>query len=209
MLPTHDLSHIAEAVDLLIAQFKEKPVIEGVLSSWVAQVQDLEDALWQILESRNMSGEGDQLDNLGALVGESRDGRTDEFYRPAIAIRILTNKSNGSPDEILAIAAAVAKVDGIPEEFIPGYIQYQEYPNAAFRITTLLSSAGNRALVAAVRKAKSAGVRFDFVGNGTPGMGTTGLLITYDHTDPYIATGLGFAHTSGTPDNASSNVESY
>ena len=205
MLPTKNSSHGVESLALRIEQFKDSPNLQALLISWVSPVQDLEDVLWDIILSRTLAGVGDQLDNLGALVGEARDGRADEFYRPAISVRILTNQSNGSPEELMRIAQAVATIDGVPTELVKDFVQYQEFQPARFRVSSLLSTEGNRALFAAIQRAKPAGVAFDFVGNGS----FPEDAITYDHTAAFVPAGLGFAHTSVLPDNVPNNVQSY
>jgi len=63
---------------------------------------------------------GDALDDVGAIVGEPRKGRTDDPYRIAIKSRIRLNNSNGEPDAV--IEAAELTTDG-------GVFEYREdYP---------------------------------------------------------------------------------
>lgn len=44
---------------------------------------------------------GKQLDGVGHIVGEARQGREDELYREAIKFRIFVNTSNATPDDLI------------------------------------------------------------------------------------------------------------
>ena len=70
--------------------------------------------------------EGQQLDNLGEIVGETRQGRSDEDYLIAIRAKIKLNISSGTIEDVLAVAALVE--DGFT------YVTEELFP-AAFEIT--------------------------------------------------------------------------
>jgi len=94
--------HIDEALTWFIERFKNKPIIAAWLSSYVEQIQLLENAAWDVYYCRFLDyAEGSQLDYLGARVGESRKNRSDSDYRYAIRRRIAINKISGTPEEIL------------------------------------------------------------------------------------------------------------
>ena len=96
--------HCADGLALLLQQFKDKPRLAAVLCALLTPIQELEDAAWQLLTERDLdSAVGVQLDVLGRLVDEPRDGRADDQYRPFIRARILINRSNGLPEEVLTI----------------------------------------------------------------------------------------------------------
>ena len=208
MLPTKILNHELGAVALLTDQFQQSN-IQGILRSWAIQFQDLEDVFWQVLESRNLAGEGVQLDQLGALVGEPRNGRSDAQYKLAIPLRILINASDGSTEALIEILIRVMTTQGFPEEEAKDYLEYSEqYPGRFRVVATGLQEIVNRAIVAAMVQAKPAGVAFDFQGNPFP-IFESGTLITYDHTTPFIDEGLGYANTGLLPDNAAIHVETH
>lgn len=48
-----------------------------------------------------------QLDAIGKLVGQPRDGATDSVYQQYLAARVLANRSGGTPEELIAVANAV------------------------------------------------------------------------------------------------------
>lgn len=105
MLPEKVTTHEAEAKALLISQFRGRPVIEGLLSSWIAPLQELENVLWDVIDKRVLETAVDaQLDALGKLVGEERLGRPNDPYRAAIKVRIKVNRSKGRSEDVLQVA---------------------------------------------------------------------------------------------------------
>lgn len=92
-----------------------KPLVLGLLRSWLDEVQEIEDALHAMLTGII----GRQPDVVGRIVGQPRDGRTDEMYWLWIRARIRANRSSGRTSEIIAIAQTL----GVPalryEEFYP------------------------------------------------------------------------------------------
>lgn len=96
--------HEGEALDRLPHQFKEKPNIEAFIRAFIGEIQSIEDAVEQILKFRWVdTAVGYQLDGLGKIVGESRNGRNDDAYRLAIKLRIAINTCEGTPEEVIAI----------------------------------------------------------------------------------------------------------
>ncbi len=150
--------HVAEALENLLEQFKGKPTLAKVLTTYVDQIQDLENTAFGVYFGRMLSNaEGEQLDGLGDIVGEPRDGKTDAEYRIAIAVRILINKSGATPEDVIAIVDAAT--EGAFE------IKYREYDPAAFiielvgPIDPVTFTAQTAALIAGyLRDGKPAGV---------------------------------------------------
>jgi hypothetical protein len=88
--------HLATGLRRLLEQYKDKLQFEALLSSYLKEVQVLENAIWEVYLGRLYPfAEGVQLDMLGKLIGEKRDGRTDTIYRKWIAIRVRINRSVG------------------------------------------------------------------------------------------------------------------
>lgn len=95
---------ISLGLNRLLEQFKDKPNIEAVLTSYLQQINDLEDTYESLLNERSIfTAVGVQLDLLGALVNEARLGRSDSVYRLAILTRIGINNSEGTPNQILSL----------------------------------------------------------------------------------------------------------
>jgi len=103
-------THIAEALANLVEQFKGQPTIAATLTAFVQQVQELEGALFELLEERGIdTAIGAQLDTLGDIVGEPRLGRGDDNYRVAIRGRILVNLSEGTPVDLIGLLVVLSE----------------------------------------------------------------------------------------------------
>lgn len=94
-----------DGVQKLIAQFRDKKRIRGVLQSWLERCDNIESALWDLFINRVLEvAEGVNLDTLGAIVGQPRSNLVDDDqYRVFIKARIKVNVSNGRPEELLQI----------------------------------------------------------------------------------------------------------
>jgi len=101
---TEKTTHVSEAQSHLIEQFKSKTRILAVVESFVEQVQEIEAVLFDLMEERWIDAAvGVQLDGLGDIVGEPRNGRGDDDYRLAIKARVQINLSSGEPERIIHI----------------------------------------------------------------------------------------------------------
>lgn len=95
-------NHVSEAIDNLIAKFKDLPNFQAVITAFVNQVQELEVALNDLITERTLdTAIGEQLDGIGEILGEDRQGRSDVDYRTALRARILLNVGSGTPEEII------------------------------------------------------------------------------------------------------------
>ena len=76
--------------------------LQNYIIPFAQQWQDLEDALQDFYNCRDIDGvTGVLLDIAGEMVGESRNGRSDEDYRAAIKLKIILNVSNGEPETLV------------------------------------------------------------------------------------------------------------
>lgn len=83
--------------------------VQQLLSVYVDESQELEDVYWDIFNSRILdTAIGDQLDNLGKIVGEPRNARADVDYRAAIRIRIRVNRSQGKAIDVIDVCTLSA-----------------------------------------------------------------------------------------------------
>lgn len=157
-------SHAALAVARLPSQFQNSPNLKKLVAILANRFQGPEDALWQIREQRKLSNAiGQQLDNIGQIVGLPRTGAPDTLYRLLLAVQIVLNRSKGAPADILKPFGLVFPA-GTVIRFIP------EYP-AAFRLYVggtlpdgFTSAIGERI----VETAKAAGVRCVFQWDNAP-----------------------------------------
>ena len=108
MIPRTD--HADAGLALLATQYKQQVGFEGLLGAYLAQVQEIEDVLFDVLAILTYQDAqvGEQLDLLGRLVGQPREGRTDVAYLPWIRARVIANRSSGLSDELLTVAQLVA-----------------------------------------------------------------------------------------------------
>lgn len=111
MIPVVDNAHISEAQARLLSVFK-KPKILALTGAMADSAQKLEDVIWQVINLRNIDdGFGNQLDVIGRLVGEPRNGKTDTQYKPFLRIRIAADKCQGTIPEVLNIVNMVSLAD--------------------------------------------------------------------------------------------------
>jgi hypothetical protein len=116
-------AHVSAGLKLLVEQFRGKPVIEALLSSYLSRVQELEDELWIVLWGWVLgNATARQLDDLGAIVGELREGRDDTEYEAAIRVRIRINRSKGRTIDVIDVAALLLEVFSFIE---PGMLDWQ------------------------------------------------------------------------------------
>jgi len=107
-------THADDAAGRLTSQYADAEKLQGLVSLWGERIQGIEDAAWSVLTDRWLDvAEGQQLDELGELVGEPRLGRTDETYREAINVRITINQSGGEPERIIEFLVRIAGADNV------------------------------------------------------------------------------------------------
>jgi len=148
----HSPDHADRMVNRLI-EFFRKPRNSAWLRYVVGpQIQAIEDVLWALYLAYDIDvAVGEQLDKLGAIVGELRNDRNDAAYRVAVKTRLLVNQSEGSPEELLTI------VDTADPTLTVSIREY--YPAALlWRWSGTFSAISARDLFTLVKQAKPAGV---------------------------------------------------
>lgn len=100
------INHVEQSLDRLLYQYKGKPKIEGLLTSFVKQIQDIEDASFPLMSDRSVETSiGKQLDHVGDIVGIGRiAGQSDEEFREAIKTQIIQNMNEGTAEQVIAAA---------------------------------------------------------------------------------------------------------
>lgn len=95
-------NHREQAIDRFTSQYFEAEKLRNLTGAFVDRYQGLEDAVQQLLRERWVDDAvGQQLDELGKIVGEPRLNRRDEVYRPAIKLRIFLNRAGGEPESLI------------------------------------------------------------------------------------------------------------
>jgi len=112
---------VTQGLNRLISQYSAKTRIRAYLASFLSQVQDVEDALLQVLSIIQDLGSqvGAQLDLIGRLVGQKRNGLSDADYLSWIRAKILVNRSAGRPDDVLRVLALTVPNVRTNLEFFP------------------------------------------------------------------------------------------
>lgn len=102
--------HVSDGVALLIDALRKQPLFAALVSTYLKQIQSLEDALWETVARQGLEdvtgdgfAEGTFLDALGVVVGEPRQNRSDADYIPALKAKIKANNSDGQVETLLAI----------------------------------------------------------------------------------------------------------
>ncbi len=153
---TEVLNHAQQAKDNLLQQFKGKANIEGFIDAVIVQIQELEVALVDLDTERRLSTAiGTQLDNLGTIIKRLRGALGDENYRAVLRARIRANRSEGLPEDILAVARLL--VDDV------NTLEYLEFFPASFllRVNDALTI-GTAAMIAELSVARAGGVGGSF-----------------------------------------------
>jgi hypothetical protein len=161
MIPIPDEAHATEAAALLTSMFAKRRIIVGLLTAHSNRVQEIEDALWTAINGRNLSGTGWTLDILGQLVGELRQGRSDNAYQAALQLRILINRSFSVFPDVLKIIDTAAQ--GEPWNFLDAF-------PAGFRIEFGGDVDHLDALVEAMTSASPLGVGVSVVWTPSPSL---------------------------------------
>lgn len=130
---------------------------EKLVAALATPAQALEDALWQLLVQRTVdTAIGVQLDVIGRVVGQSRDGLGDDSYRRYIRARISVNRSRGTLGDLLGVAKLVLLgVTGARFE-----VETQTIATVVVRVPDIaLADSIRDTLLYFLRLAKVAGVR--------------------------------------------------
>lgn len=152
---SHNLEHKAQGLARLIAQYIGKPRLENLLCVYLNQIQDAEDALWELATERFVdTAVGAQLDVLGVIVGQERQGLSDDDYRALIRARIKANNSEGTSNDIRGVV--VAALNDPPA----GTVKVEELTIASFEVRLFAEvSFDEHILNGLLQDARAAGVR--------------------------------------------------
>jgi len=148
---THETAHTAGGVALLPHKLRSFEDVVALLSPALDQVQEVEDALWDVLGATLADATGHALDQLGELLVWPRGSLADEDYRTVLLQVVKCNRSAGTGDELLAVVAALMGATGFTlEEFFPAAVLVS--PEAA-------PSLGTATLHALLKRARSSAVK--------------------------------------------------
>lgn len=128
---THILDHAVRALALLPSEFDQAVQLRALITAFAEVAQVIEDDAWACIEDRMLdTAEGAQLDQYGRVLGQPRDGLSDDDFRALLGIRILANRSNGQADIILRVVAGLLD----PERLTNG-VEYTRHGTAEYRVS--------------------------------------------------------------------------
>lgn len=147
--------HVASALGRLFEQDKGKPTIVALVTAYVTPIQALESALWQLLTQRQVdTAIGAQLDALGKLVNQPRNGSIDTDYSRYIRARISTNNSKGRFEDLITIARLV-----LNDTTLQIVISQEGAATIRMRIVGVITDSTAAILVSFMAAAVAAGIR--------------------------------------------------
>lgn len=107
--PVQATDHETRGPARLLEQFRRSGNLRAILQSYLRQIQNLEDAAWEVIAARNLQvGTGVVLDNLGRVVGRGRGDLDDTNFRRALRCQIRINRSFGKPKDFTDVAGLAA-----------------------------------------------------------------------------------------------------
>jgi hypothetical protein len=146
-----DSKHVQEGLARFTFRLRESEKLLAFTECLIQPFQDIENALQNLYEVQSDvdMAQGRYLDDLGYLVGQAREGRTDEVYRLWIKARILVNKSTGTPDDFFKVlrileATSVLEYTCYVAEFRFRAFGIVSTPDELFKIMTLMKGSGIR-----------------------------------------------------------------
>lgn len=143
--------HTEQALELLIEQYRGLPRLSGLIAAITNRIQELEDANWDVLNKRLLDytdrngnpahAVAAQLDAVGRLVGQPRNGQDDATYLLYVRARIFLNKSRGRRGQIIQLIQLIEPALFTYDEFYPCtvLIQFMNGPSASPLVLTELA----------------------------------------------------------------------
>ncbi len=118
-------SKIADHVDLAVDRLTDESKTDNrvaFISALVRPLQDIEDAAYQLLTERGIyDAIGQQLDDLGEIVKEPRNGLSDDDYRIRLFARVAANNSEGLLSDFIKVARLIFNDDTLTARIEPQY----------------------------------------------------------------------------------------
>lgn len=154
--------HLAEAIISLAPPWWGKPRIAALLASYIDRLQEVEDAIWEIITIRELpTADLPRLKILGAIIGQPRLLFTTEMYRKVLQARALANVSQGRASDIISVLEVLVG---------PGEYILTEAGNATLLLTVLIAVDAEQlaALVQVLPDVRAAGVGFQVLFSETP-----------------------------------------
>jgi hypothetical protein len=148
--------HVRRAILNLPPVYWGKPRIASCLRALVEEVQELEDAVWDVLTLRSIeTATGARLQALGRLVGEPDLGYDQETYRVLIRVRIVINRSRGAASNFTSVGSIITTGKTTVEDTDPAtaYVEIEQ--------GSLVNAIDIGAILKILRETRAGGVALD------------------------------------------------
>jgi len=157
MTITKITDHFERAKEHLIEQDKNKQNIEKYIKVLSAEIQELENVFFDVLEKRRLDQAQDaQLDGVGDILNVQRGGLADDEYKSLIYTKIAEYNSECTIEDVNSIFSNLVRADSIRlTEYYPATIQL-----TAINSDPLILESG---IKNAVLAAKAAAVKLDSI----------------------------------------------
>lgn len=166
--------HVARAIASLLPDFRDGAKLQALLTAIVEEVQEIEDVVDELVRLRFLTTAiGAQLDQYGVLLNQARNGLLDDEFRAILLVRVLANRSPGTPDTITAIASAALFASDNP-------VVYQQNEPASYRLEVSPARLGVE-----INTAANA-ANIDNEADDTTGWATTNATISSDPVNPFL-----------------------
>lgn len=114
MIVTKITTHVPDALNRLLEQYKGKPKIQAIITSLVKGIQDLEDALYALDQYQQLAYSfGAQLDGIGEIVGLERNGLNDTEYLIFLYGTIAENNSDTTSTVVRYVAKTLFQAQNV------------------------------------------------------------------------------------------------
>jgi hypothetical protein len=162
---TRDAGYIADTTQQGVERLTAKrrtPRVVQIVQAVTRPLQALEDLQLDLRGALLLdTATGGWLDRLGRIVGEPREGATDQDYRRFIRARLLINASEGGIAQVIRIAELLTDT---------GVVQYSDAFPAGYGLLLVTSAPPSATLQARIRdrveRATASGVGVSLVAGG-------------------------------------------
>ncbi len=118
---------IEEADNLLLHQFTNANNLKGLIRALVTPFQQASNELEKLHHGRYIDNAADKtLDVIGAIVGQPRNGMSDDDYRPWLKVAIYLNNSAGTAEDLYDILGILYNKKNVVilQEYPPNDVQF-------------------------------------------------------------------------------------
>lgn len=125
-LPERVTDHAEQGLTFLPPWAWGKPRLAAWLVSYLREVQNLEDLLWDILDARDVrtTQSIERLKVIGKLIGQDRHGFALENYRTVLLARAIANRSDGTGPAIGRVLVALLGAGNFRFHWVGGACQF-------------------------------------------------------------------------------------